>query len=192
MSNHDTVRTEGSIHPILFQRKLLAYEDEEWLPRRSGEDEEEEEEGKESEAVAISKTILDDLGNKFTGHEMDTIARHVLHGYHLRSLHQPLQSDRPKNPNPPEPAPITNPQTSQPHVTAVDCPYVIPKPHLPPPPTPKGTTANDYYEALDARDQEIRKGEQDPFLMLDIIDCWYRYEEADFIDGGGCDCGNVS
>ena len=114
--------------------------------------------GPEEKRRAVSKAILKDLGNKTAGYEMDTIARMAHHGYYLRSLEQsqthPGLEGFTQGPAAPPPFPSHPPQST----VVTSCPYNIPTPSLPPPPTPKGTTANDYYEALVARDQEIRKG----------------------------------
>ena len=114
----------------------------------------------EGETGLVRKSVLRDLGNKYIGDEMDTIARTAPHNYYLRSLHQPDTTRPLANPTgyqrPPD-YPISPPDYPVPPVITV-CPYIIPKFHLPPPPTPKGNTAADYYEALEMRDQEIFKG----------------------------------
>ena len=112
---------------------------------------------------------LADLGLKTTGDEMDTVARYVEHPYFLRSLTQPGAYPGPKTYNqraeqqqqqqPQQRLKITVQKSSKP-LQGVDShqAYNIPNPQLPPPPRPKGTSANDIYESLDARDQDIRKG----------------------------------
>ena len=127
--------------------------------------------GGEEESGPVRKSVLKDLGNKFTGDEMDTIARTASHQYYLRSLDQPLHYPGPPGPSdqlpssPPPPPPLSSLSkkpvpigNTAPIVTTV-CPYVIPKPHLLTTPTPRGNTASDYYDVLDARDADIRKGE---------------------------------
>ena len=143
---------------------MVAYDEEDWLP---GQDDAQQEtrddntddidKGLPPRTGLVSQAVLRDLGNKFTGDEMDTIARTAPHSYYLRSLDQ-LQSGG---------AVVVkaNPGTRvtfvpAPSAQTVVCPYAIPKPNLPPPPRPKGNSAGDFYEALDSRDQEIRKGER--------------------------------
>lgn len=144
----------------LPQPKLPVYDEEDWLPGREATDgsvEEDEEDGV-GKKHRVSQSVLKDLGNKYTGDEMDLIAKTAQHSYYLRSLEQtqyyPRQDGK-------EPSGLPVPAQD---VATVVCPYDIPEPHLPAPPTPKGNTAADYYEALNARDQEIRKG------MLGV--CW--------------------
>ncbi len=110
--------------------------------------------------------MLKDLGNKFTGDEMDTIARTVSHQYYLRSLDQPLQyPSKYPGQGSKKLEPAVNTSTAV--VTqATACPYAIPKLRLKTLPTPKGNTAGDYYDALDSRDADIRKGEGMPLV------CW--------------------
>ena len=107
---------------------------------------------------------LADLGLKTTGDEMDTVARYVEHGYYLRSLIQSGAYPGPKGEPVVKPAvQLQQRQIAVPRTTAgVDSRqvYDIPTPRLPPPPKPKGTSANDHYESLDARDQDIRKGKK--------------------------------
>ena len=126
------------------------YDEEEWLPgEMQSKEEKEEEEGIDGDQPGhgrVRKSVMRDLGNKVTGDEMDTIARFVPHNYYLRSLDQPEQTQL---------LPLSQDTRSNPLSV---CPYTLPKPCLPAPPTPKGNSANDFYEALDARDQEIRKG----------------------------------
>ena len=111
---------------------------------------------------------LADLGLKTTGDEMDTIARYVEHPYFLRSLTQSGAYPGPKTDKqyveqrqqqPQQKLKITVQQSPK-LLQGVDShqAYDIPNPQLPPPPRPKGTSANDLYESLDVRDQEIRKG----------------------------------
>lgn len=126
----------------------------------------------------MRESVLRDLGNKYTGNEMDTISKNVGHHYYLRSLdeaqsysgvqgsgqsrallvyhhqEQTQSYSRVQGSSQSDASPV------QLNVTTV-CPYVIPMLRLPAPPIPKGNTAADYYEALDARDQEIRKGKSD-------------------------------
>lgn len=106
---------------------------------------------------------LADLGLKTTGDEMDTIARYVEHPYFLRSLTQSGSY----------PGPSTETSAGQvglqlqtlldqksKMISGIDSrqKYDIPNLQLAPPPRPKGNSANDIYESLDARDQDIRKG----------------------------------
>ena len=132
---------------VFCQRKLSKYEDEDWL---SGEVKEEVEEGVDAGKPShsrVRKSVLRDLGQKGSGDEMDTIARYVPHGYYLRSLDQSEY----QTPLPPSSQGTrATPLPTYPHLS---------KPHLPAPLIPKGNSANDFYEALDAKDQEIRKGE---------------------------------
>lgn len=112
---------------------------------------------------------LADLGLKTTGDEMDTIARYVEHPYFLRSLTQSGAYSGPstgkqlveqqQQQQPQQKLKITVQKSSK-LLQGADShqAYSIPNPQLPPPPRPKGTSANDLYESLDARDQDIRKG----------------------------------
>ena len=138
---------------------MPVYDDEDWLPSTAeqaagGGEEDDTDQDPEEKRQRVSQTVLKDLGNKYTGDEMDLIAKTATHGYYLRSLEQaqsyPGGEFSPKSTDVGQVGP-------PPPVTTV-CPYDIPKPRLPAPPTPKGSTAADYYEALDLRDQEIRKG----------------------------------
>ena len=115
---------------------------------------------------------LADLGLKTTGDEMDTIARYVEHPYFLRSLtqsgrypgaktdKQPFAQQQQQQQQQQLPQLMHKTRTPKP-LKGIDShqAYAIPTPQLPPPPRPKGTSANDIYESLDARDQDIRKGE---------------------------------
>ncbi len=183
---------------------MAVYDGEEWLPSSEHPTEEEDEgvgvdvggarEGTpEGKRRAVSKAVLKDLGNKSTGDEMDTIARMAHHGYYLRSLDQ-VEAHPGLEGFTASPAALLllSPPVPPQGAVATTCPYGIPRPNLPPPPTPRGVTAADYYEALDARDQEIRKGElvrnSSPFSLL----FWGRHEEADIFDGGACHCGDLS
>ena len=147
---------------------------------------------------------LADLGLKTTGDEMDTIARYVEHPYFLRSLTQSEAYPGPKTRDKHKVVQQQQPQQKQ--VITVQKPellqvqgvdsrqaYDIPSPQLPPPPRPKGTSANDLYESLDARDQEIRKGRttlndatpmsnQLSLILLIFSCCMFSYGEADFSD----------
>jgi hypothetical protein len=134
---------------------------------RGGRQDEGEEEEETSDAPIMPRELAD-LGLKTTGDEMDTIARYVEHPYFLRSL---TQSEAYPGPNtdkqlvdqqqqqPQQKLKITVQRSSKP-LQGVDSrqAYNIPNPQLPPPPRPKGTSTNDHYESLDARDQDIRKG----------------------------------
>lgn len=96
---------------------------------------------------------------------MDTIARYVEHPYYLRSL---TQSGAYPGPTAEEAGRQIAPHVQQPVVAVQNSEmvggrdsreaYDIPNPQLPPPPRPRGTSANDLYESLDTRDQAIRKG----------------------------------
>ena len=132
------------------------YDEEDWLPDKEttdGDDGDEESVGNQRHRV--SQSVLKDLGNKYSGDEMDLIAKTAEHGYYLRSLEQ--AGSYPSGGGSSSDAGQT--ALSLPvHAAVTVCPYDIPEPHLPAPPTPRGNTASDYYEALNARDQEIRKG----------------------------------
>ena len=103
---------------------------------------------------------LVDLGLKTTGDEMDTVARYVEHPYFLRSLTQSGAYPGPKTKQ------VTKAPVHQRRITVnrkiagIDSRqvYDIPTLRLPPPPRPKGISANDFYESLEARDQDVRKG----------------------------------
>lgn len=153
----------------VLQRKSKTDDDEEWQPEEEGEGEgqnnEEEEMG--GDTAPIKPRELADLGLQTTGDEMDTIARYVEHPYFLRSLTQPGSY-----PGPPPKTEQTVSRKVPPQqktvvpqkrmiIEGVDSRlvYDIPNLQLPPPPRPKGTSANDIYESLDARDQDIRKGQ---------------------------------
>ena len=100
-------------------------------------------------SARVRQSVLRDLGLKLTGDEMDTIARHAPHNYYLRSLERSEQLV----------SLPTFPQSRGGVVPVVAaCPYVLPTLSLHAPPTPKGSSAGDFYEALEARDQEIRRG----------------------------------
>ena len=147
------------------------YDEEEWLPTTvaaaedadGGSDDDNDNGGGDSVAGqsaekrhVVSKAVLKDLGNKFSGDEMDIIAKTASHNYYLRSLEQsqayPQQQQQ-------QPLGSTKAATATATTaTTVICPYDIPELHLPAPPAPKGNTAADFYEALNTRDLEIRKG----------------------------------
>ena len=122
--------------------------DEDWslLETIDGGDDEDEDEG-----VSEGQYFLSELGNKVTGDEMDTIARTADHSYFLRSL---MQSDSRGGPT----------SNTQVHVNAgvqqIDSHqlYNIPIPGVSLLQPPGGNTASEYYDTLNARDQEIRKG----------------------------------
>lgn len=116
-----------------------------------GDEEEDEDESVQKGRKRVSQAVLKDLGNKHTGDEMDIIAKTASHKYYLRSLEESQSY-------PSAGAPAATGGVALPAQFTAMCPYTIPKPRLPAPPMPKGTTATDYYEALDMRDQEIRKG----------------------------------
>ena len=160
------------LYCVSFQQPLPTYDEEDWLPSQdtadqAGRGDDDDDEGiDDSEGTGapkrgvVSKAILRDLGNKYTGDEMDTIARVAAHGYYLRSLDQPESGTKIEDflMKQQTARPVFIPPSAQ---TTATCPYVIPKPRLPAPPIPRGSGANDFYEALEARDQEIRKGENE-------------------------------
>ena len=124
-----------------------------WTPDEAIGDEEDED---IPEGVDEEHGFLKELGNKLTGDEMDTIARKADHPYFLRSLLQSEGHDGPSGPlSPPSIAPSFN------QVQLLDSRqlYNIPQPNIPLLPHARGSTAAECYEALDARDQGIRKGE---------------------------------
>ncbi len=156
----------------LLQRKLISYEeDQDWQLNAEQEKEEQEQEEVDQSEMAdgasgsehgrVRLSVLRDLGLKQTGDEMDTISRNPSHSYYLRSLERPEQQV--------SLPPFVLSQGSTTEVTfnlsggarpvTTDCPYALPTLSLPAPPTPKGRSAGDFYEALNARDQEIRKGQ---------------------------------
>ncbi len=102
--------------------------------------------------IACCIICILDLGNKVEGDEMDTIARTANHPFFLRSL---MHSDAGSNE-------LMTPIASaiQPPTTVVDSRqmYAIPVPGIPLLSHPRGKTAAECYDALDARDQAIRKG----------------------------------
>ena len=135
---------------------MVAAEEEEWMPE--GEGEGEESDGVEDEGVFEGRNVVASLGNQISEDAMDTIARTANHPYYLRSLHQPEAYPGPVAPTAAVSVPRRLPaQRRQSQLPAPS--YDIPTPILPPPPPPKGDTAGDYYEALHARDLEIRKGQ---------------------------------
>ena len=99
---------------------------------------------------------------------MDIISRHAPHNYYLRSL----ESSEQQISMPPfhfnmgpvlsgeDAAPVDSGAglSARPMALVHRCPYVLPTLSLPALPTPKGSSAGDFYEALETRDQEIRKG----------------------------------
>lgn len=139
---------------------------------KGGGQEEGDGEGESNDAPIMPRELAD-LGLKTTGDEMDTIARYVEHPYFLRSLTQsgaypgPKTSKQRVEEHPQQTLKITVQKSSKlPQGVDSHQAYSIPNPQLPPPPRPKGTSANDHYESLDARDQDIRKGTE--YL------CWYN------------------
>jgi hypothetical protein len=138
------------------------YDEEDWLPSKEASSDHAE--GVDSDVAVhrVSKSVLKDLGNKCSGDEMDLIAKTAEHGYYLRSLEhaQSYPSGGGAGPSGSADAGHAVPDEGDRIKTVITvCPYNIPEPRLPAPPTPRGNAANDYYEALEARDQEIRKGE---------------------------------
>ena len=127
--------------------------DEDWTPQEvvdGGADDEDEDEG-----VSEGHDFLSELGNKVTGDEMDTIARNADHSHFLRSL---MQSDS-------HGGPTSNTQVHmntgvQQRRVMIDSHqlYIIPVPDVSLLQPPRGSTASEYYDSLNARDQEIRKG----------------------------------
>ena len=113
------------------------------------EEEEDEEEGfNEGLDSVLTEKKEDDIN------AMDTIARYVTHPYYLRSLHIPEIH--------PSQGIIINILLYVIQYYYTDTVssyerYEIPRLSLPCPPTPRGNTATDYWESLDARDTEIRK-----------------------------------
>jgi len=98
---------------------------------------------------------------------MDIISRHAPHNYYLRSLERSEQqvslppfslAQRPAASSGAEFIPACPGARGLVAPPVYKCPYNLPTLSLPAPPPPKGSSANDYYEALEARDQEIRKG----------------------------------
>ena len=133
--------------------------DAEWTPDEAigGGEEEDVDEG-----VYEGQDFLKELGNKLTGDEMDTIARKADHQYFLRSLMQPEAHDGPSTSvSPPTTAPLINlgqlPDSRQ--------LYNIPQPNIPLLSHSRGNTAAECYEALDTRDQQIRKGKASLLTM---------------------------
>ena len=141
----------------------------EWKPVMGEGEGGESDEGDEDEGVYEGKeSVLAEREGIAEEDEMDTIARTAQHSYYLRSLHELEYFSGPSTPK------ITQPRArgwySIPlrlttflclilHFPVAPAPtYNLPTPSLPPPPTPKGTSAGDYYEALVVRDQEMRKG----------------------------------
>lgn len=118
-----------------------------------------------------AESALDDQ-NWIDHTEMDQIARMADHQYYLRSLKQPghsrgrktlltfsfisvvanatgaEQGNEEEQQQLLERQPLTEEQSYDP----------VPHPALPPPPDPKGNSAGDYYEALNQRDKDMRKG----------------------------------
>lgn len=162
-----------------------------WAVTPEQSDEDDEDEGLGGSGGRVRETVLKDLGNKVTGNEMDTITKTVQHGYYLRSLDQNLSFSGPDSQRRTPIPPSTLPHTTT--TTTTTCLYDIPKPRLPAPPTPRGTSAADYYDALDARDQEIRKGSRHHALLsATSLLSPSRYEETDLTDGGSSDRGDLS
>ena len=137
--------------------------DEEWLPER-GKASKDEEEEEEDEGVSEGKdsVVHPAISTASESEDMDTIARSVAHPYYLRSLHQPehypgagLPDAKAKLQLPPPPS-IVGVATG---TTAQTSSYVLPVPDLPPPPMPRGMSAGDLFQSLDARDEDMRKSE---------------------------------
>lgn len=133
---------------------MAAAGEEEWIPEGEWEGEGEGSDEEEDEGVFEGKNAIASLGNQSDVNAMDTIARTAHHPYYLRSLHQPGSYPGPKTT-------VSTVVVQGPLSTScLPAPsYDIPTPTLPPPPPPKGDTASDYYDALHARDLEIRKGQ---------------------------------
>ncbi len=123
--------------------------DENWTPENIGDDEQDED---DNEGVFEGANIIRELGNKVVGNEMDTIARTADHPYFLRSL---MQSDAGKSEISTSVQPSIIAGTGLPDSTTL---YDIPYPNIPLLPQSRGNTAGECYDALDARDQAIRKG----------------------------------
>ena len=152
-------------------------DEEEWRPEE-GEGEGEEEDEEENEGVSEGVDSVTVAAATENDDDMDTIARSVSHPYYLRSLHTP---DAHSGTNPPHqtilqvprlPSKVGRAVVSKPHplplvttenqergLVVCSCYTPTPRPNLPPPPMPRGTSAGDYYQSLDARDEEIRKSE---------------------------------
>lgn len=125
---------------------------------------------------------LADLGLKTTGDEMDTIARYVEHPYFLRSLTQSGSYPGPKTEASvgqvgPQLQTLLDQKSKM--ISGIDSrqKYDIPNLQLAPPHRPKGNSANDMYESLDARDQDIRKG-----IYINFVYTVYYYTEASIIN----------
>ena len=139
--------------PVSSQAKMSAAGEGEWIPEGEWEGEEEESDEEEDEGVFEGKNAIASLGNQSDADAMDTIARTAHHPYYLRSLHQSGSYPGPKAPLSAAVVPRPLPTSCLPAQS-----YDIPTPTLPSPPPPKGDTAGDYYDALHARDLDIRKG----------------------------------
>jgi hypothetical protein len=116
-------------------------EEEEYVPSQVEEDQyqlqEEEDDSNVDEINEGRDSVLIEIVPQ-DENQMDTIARVPIHNYYLRSLHQP------------EPSTSTG--------FGDDEESHVPRLNLPHPPPPRSNTASDCFEALDARDKEIRRG----------------------------------
>ena len=146
--------------------KQLA-DDDEWTPGRGEEEEEEELEGvAERKECVLPERVVSHQGAE----EMDTIARSAAHQYYLRSLHKSDASGSVRGPKAvlQIPAQQSDDSGSVSKVTGKPRPPVKagtysrsyaprPTPILPPTPMPRGQSAADLFQSLDARDEEMRK-----------------------------------
>lgn len=140
--------------PLARETKVkFSNKDKSWTPNEPVYSDDDEEEGDDS--VSEGKYFLRELGNKLTGDEMDTIARTVTHPYYLRSLMQPDSIDGPTLSTQPYKDSDTFPLQ---RVLNSHQLYRVPTPDVSLLQPPRGIAVSDYYEALEARDQEIRKG----------------------------------
>ena len=166
----------------LIQRKTKVggqeEKDEEWTPQQTDEGEVEEEEEEEGgvEGVAEGRdSVLTTEASLQSTDEMDTIARTADHSYYLRSLHKPEMTAGLRGPKSILQVPRLSSEESGSVSKATDKPHPLhkvgvtprtygplPIPILPPPPMPRGQSAADKYQSLDARDEDIRKSEHTP------------------------------
>lgn len=134
--------------------------DENWTPDNVADTEQDKDD--DDEGVFEGGNIIQELGNKVVGDEMDTIARTADHPYFLRSLMQSKAGE------------LTHTSAIQPSVTVgsglpdSSTLYNIPYPNIPLLPHSRGHTAGECYDALDARDQAIRKGIYS-FLLVKLL-----------------------
>ena len=146
---HTCTHTHMYTHTHTHKKKKTTRDDDEYVPEGEGEGESDEWDGDEGVEEGGDSVLAE---RDLRENEMDTIARKADHTYFLRSLLQPetvpsLQGARGSSSN--------NPWSHS--GSSTDSTYGIPALSLPVPPVPKKQTSQDIMDALEARDEEMRK-----------------------------------